>query len=88
MGIIGYLISLVIVGVVIGGLGRLIVPGPNPIGLPATVAIGLTGSLVGGLVGGLIGLGIGSIVLEVAVAAGLVYLVSGRRRSLTAGRRG
>jgi uncharacterized membrane protein YeaQ/YmgE (transglycosylase-associated protein family) len=88
MGIIGYLISLIIVGVIIGGLGRLVVPGPNPIGLPATVAIGLAGALFGGLVGGLIGLGVVSIVLEVAVAAGLVYLVSGRTHRLTSGRRG
>jgi uncharacterized membrane protein YeaQ/YmgE (transglycosylase-associated protein family) len=33
MSVIGYLISLIIVGLVIGGLGRLIIPGPNPIGL-------------------------------------------------------
>jgi uncharacterized membrane protein YeaQ/YmgE (transglycosylase-associated protein family) len=88
MGIIGYLISLIIVGVIIGGLGRLIVPGPNPIGLPATVAIGVAGAFFGGLVGGLIGLGVVSIVLEVAVSAGLVYLVSGRAHRLTSGRRG
>ena len=78
MGIIGYVISLAVVGLVIGGLGRLIVPGPNPIGLLATMGVGLAGSVVGAIVGGLLGLGVISIVFELAIAAGLVYLVSGR----------
>jgi uncharacterized membrane protein YeaQ/YmgE (transglycosylase-associated protein family) len=86
MGIIGYLISLVIVGLVIGGLGRLVVPGRNPIGFLATVGVGLAGSILGAIVGALLGLGVISIVFEVAIAAGLVYAVSGpssRRRELT-----
>jgi uncharacterized membrane protein YeaQ/YmgE (transglycosylase-associated protein family) len=78
MGFIGYLISLVIVGLVIGALGRLIVPGPNPIGLPMTAGVGLGGSILGAIIGGLLGLGVISIVFELAIAAGLVYLVSGR----------
>jgi uncharacterized membrane protein YeaQ/YmgE (transglycosylase-associated protein family) len=87
VSIIGYLISLVIVGFIIGGLGRLIVPGPNPIGLWRTLGVGLAGALVGGLLGGLLGLGVISIVPELAISAGLVYLSSGRRWSLPAGRR-
>jgi uncharacterized membrane protein YeaQ/YmgE (transglycosylase-associated protein family) len=89
MGSIGFLISLIIVGLIIGGLGRLIVPGPNPIGLLATLAIGLAGAFVGAAVGGLLGLGVITIVLELAVSAGLVYVVSGRRgrnRALTSRR--
>jgi uncharacterized membrane protein YeaQ/YmgE (transglycosylase-associated protein family) len=78
MGFIGYLISLVIVGLVIGALGRLIVPGPNRIGLPMTVGVGLAGSILGAIIGGILGLGVISIVFELAIAAGLVYLVSGR----------
>jgi uncharacterized membrane protein YeaQ/YmgE (transglycosylase-associated protein family) len=87
VSIIGYVISLIIVGFIIGGLGRLIIPGPNPIGLGATLGVGLAGALLGGLLGGLLGLGGVSIVLELAISAGLVYLVSGRRRSLYSGRR-
>jgi uncharacterized membrane protein YeaQ/YmgE (transglycosylase-associated protein family) len=87
MGIIGTIISLVIVGFIIGGLGRLIVPGPNPIGAWRTLGVGLTGALVGGLLGGLLGLGVASILLELAVSAGLVYLVSGGRRRLASGSR-
>ncbi len=44
------LIWLVIGGLIIGGLGRLLVPGPNPIGLIRTALIGVAGSLLGGLV--------------------------------------
>ena len=83
MGIIGYLISLLIVGFVVGGLGRLIVPGPNPIGAWRTLGVGLIGAFVGSLIGGLLGIGLFTVVFEVAVAAGLVYLVSGRSRRLT-----
>ncbi len=85
MGIIGYIVSLLIVGFVIGGLGRLVVPGPNPIGAWRTLGIGLMGAFAGSLIGGLLGLGLLTVVLEVGAAAGLVYLVSGRSRRLTSG---
>ena len=78
VNIIGYLISLVIVGLVIGGLGRLLVPGPDPFGLWATLGVGLVGALVGGVLGGLLGLGLFSLVFEIGISAGLVYHLSGR----------
>jgi uncharacterized membrane protein YeaQ/YmgE (transglycosylase-associated protein family) len=87
MGIIGYLVSLLIVGFVIGGLGRLVIPGPNPIGAWRTLGVGLIGAFVGGLIGGLLGVGLFTVVFEVAIAAGLVYLVSGRAQRLTPGGR-
>ena len=87
MNIIGYLISLVIVGLVIGGLGRLLVPGPNPIGLWATLGVGLVGALVGGVLGGLLGLGLFSLVFEIGISAGLVYRLSGQNRRLSSGSR-
>jgi uncharacterized membrane protein YeaQ/YmgE (transglycosylase-associated protein family) len=83
MGIIGYLLSLIVVGLVIGGLGRLIVPGPNPIGLVATAGIGLAGAILGAIVGGLFGLGLLSLVPELAISAGLVYASGKGRRQLT-----
>ena len=88
MGIIGSIISLLVVGFVIGGLGRLVVPGPNPIGAGKTLVVGLVGAFVGSLLGGVLGLGIVTVLFEVAISAGLVYLVSGRRPGrLTAGGR-
>jgi uncharacterized membrane protein YeaQ/YmgE (transglycosylase-associated protein family) len=76
VSIIGYLIGLIVLGFVIGGLSRLIVPGPNRIGLWATFGVGLSGALAGGLLGGLLGLGVFSLVFEIVISAGLVYLVS------------
>lgn len=86
MGIIGYIISLLIVGFVIGGLGRLVIPGPNPIGAWRTLGIGLIGAFVGSLIGGLLGIGIFTIVFEVAISAGMVYLLTGRTRLTQGGR--
>jgi uncharacterized membrane protein YeaQ/YmgE (transglycosylase-associated protein family) len=89
MNVLGYLLSLLIVGLVIGALGRLIVPGPNPIGLWATLGVGLAGAILGGVIGAFIGLGAISIVIEIAISAGLVYVVSGRRsgRAISSGSR-
>jgi uncharacterized membrane protein YeaQ/YmgE (transglycosylase-associated protein family) len=46
-----FIIVLVIVGLVAGALGRRLVPGPDPMSLPATWLLGIGGSLVGGFVG-------------------------------------
>lgn len=45
------IISLLVGGLIIGALGRLVVPGPNPMGILRTIAVGIAGSLLGGLVG-------------------------------------
>jgi hypothetical protein len=47
----------------------------------------LAGAVIGSLIGGLLGLGAITIVFELAVSAGLVYLVSGRHRTYSSGRR-
>ena len=46
-----YLVGLLISGLVVGAVGRLIVPGRQPLGCLGTIAAGLAGSLVAGLVG-------------------------------------
>jgi uncharacterized membrane protein YeaQ/YmgE (transglycosylase-associated protein family) len=53
--VITFLIALLIGGLVIGALARLALPGPDPMGLVATIALGLAGSFIGGLLGLLIG---------------------------------
>lgn len=79
MSVLGLVLSLLISGLIVGALGRLAVPGPNPMSIGLTILIGIGGSFVGGLVAALIGGGIIiAIVLEIAVAAGLVVLVSRR----------
>ena len=88
--VLSYLLALVVSGLIIGALGRLAVPGRNPMGIGMTILLGIGGSLLGGLVTRALGLGTSfSFVAAVLAAAGLVYLVSGRqRRGLLGGRRG
>lgn len=45
------LVSTAIVGLVMGALGRLVIPGSQPIGLVATILLGLVGAIVGGFIG-------------------------------------
>lgn len=86
---IGYLIALVLSGLVVGALGRLAIPGPNPMGIGQTILVGVGGSLLGGLVGALIfGRRGGGIVLAVAGAALIVYLLERYGQKRGAGRSG
>jgi uncharacterized membrane protein YeaQ/YmgE (transglycosylase-associated protein family) len=43
-----------IIGLIAGALARLIMPGKDPMGLLATIVLGIVGSIVGGLVSSLI----------------------------------
>lgn len=46
-----WVISTAIVGLIFGALGRLIVPGKQPIGAIATILLGWAGALIGGAIG-------------------------------------
>ena len=79
---------LLVVGLVVGLIARFLVPGPDPMGLVATMVLGVVGSFVGGLVLSLVSTGeialttagwIGSIIG--AVVALLVYRAVNRRRA-------
>lgn len=49
MDLIVYLIVLAFFGLVVGALARLALPGPDPMSIWATIALGLAGSLIAGL---------------------------------------
>jgi uncharacterized membrane protein YeaQ/YmgE (transglycosylase-associated protein family) len=77
VSLIVYIILLFVSGLIVGGLGRLALPGPDPMSIPMTIAIGLAGSFVGGLLvyaisGGRSGAGI---VVSVACSTLIVYLI-------------
>ncbi len=48
------LLGLAVVGLIVGAIGRLVVPGPNPLGCLGTIAAGLVGSFLASLAGQLI----------------------------------
>lgn len=77
----------VLFGLIIGGLGRFLVPGRNRIGIILTILIGIVGSIGGGwATRALMGAGhtVITFIVSVVIAAILVALASGgygRRRS-------
>ena len=85
MSIIGYIVSLLIVGFIVGELGgswcRARIRSALG-GRWASVSSAPSWEVV---LGGLLGIGIFAIIFEVAISAGLVYLASGRSRRLSAG---
>lgn len=85
-----FLIRLLIVGLIVGALARLAIPGRNPMSLLLTMLVGVAGAFVGGIVSAAFGVG-GWLAFVVAVlcAAAIVWAVSGGpRRGLFGGRRG
>lgn len=51
---IGFLIGLIIIGLIAGALARLLVPGKDPMGIGGTILLGIVGSFVGGFLSYLI----------------------------------
>ncbi len=75
------IIWFIIIGAVIGALARLIVPGPNPMGIILTILIGIAGAVVGGVIANALGAGsIIAFVISIIIAVIVVALVSGRGR--------
>jgi uncharacterized membrane protein YeaQ/YmgE (transglycosylase-associated protein family) len=54
---IGTILGWIIVGLVAGGLARALHPGPDTMGLGATIILGILGSLLGGGIAYLLKLG-------------------------------
>ena len=49
-----FIIVLIIIGLIAGLIARLLIPGPDPIGILGTIILGIVGSFVGGFLGYLI----------------------------------
>jgi uncharacterized membrane protein YeaQ/YmgE (transglycosylase-associated protein family) len=79
MELIVFILSMIISGAIFGALGRLAVPGPNPMSIGTTILVGIGGALLGGLVGVLLGAGpLLLFILQVLGAAAVVYLMQRR----------
>ena len=74
------ILSILVSGLIIGGLGRLAIPGPNPMSIGKTLLVGIGGSLAGGLIGALLFPDTETlqVVLQVLAAAGIVYFLQKR----------
>ena len=70
-----WLIGVVLSGLIVGALGRLAIPGPNPMSIGATILVGIGGSLIGWIVGAVIFGRPGGIILAVLGAALIVWLI-------------
>jgi uncharacterized membrane protein YeaQ/YmgE (transglycosylase-associated protein family) len=68
------LIGLALIGLIVGGLARLALPGPDPIGILGTIALGLLGSFVGGLVSYLLLGRAGGLIIAVLAATVILAL--------------
>lgn len=49
MSLLAYLISLGVLGLIVGAVARLLLPGPDPIGIGMTILVGLLGAYSAGL---------------------------------------
>jgi uncharacterized membrane protein YeaQ/YmgE (transglycosylase-associated protein family) len=75
MSVIAYIIVLLFIGLVVGALARLALPGKDPMTIPQTIAVGVAGSFIAGLIGALLfGRGAGWL-LSIICAAGIVYFI-------------
>jgi uncharacterized membrane protein YeaQ/YmgE (transglycosylase-associated protein family) len=84
------IISAIIVGLIIGAIGRLVVPGKQNIPIWLTIVIGIVAAFIGTFLARAIGLSagpgfqIGELIVQVVLAALGVFLVAGMygRRSV------
>jgi uncharacterized membrane protein YeaQ/YmgE (transglycosylase-associated protein family) len=77
------IVSVFFGGLIVGALGRLVVPGRNPIGCLGTALVGIVGAVVGGAIARALYVNpqnhvLITLILEVAVAAVIVSLISRR----------
>ena len=83
------IISAIIVGAIIGALGRLVVRGRQNISIVATIGIGIIAALIGTFIANALGVGNTNgidwikLAIQVVLAAVGVSLYAGRRRVTT-----
>jgi len=79
---IGRIILLIIVGLVVGALGRLVHPGDDPMPIWLTIVIGVAATLIAGLlIGGILGFIIAVVVAAILVALVARFYPTGRART-------
>src|SRR5215204_300977 len=76
MSVLVFVLAVAVSGLIVGALARLAVPGPDPMSVWRTIALGILGSFLGGLIARLLGVGGsgGVFLLAFAGAVGLLIL--------------
>jgi uncharacterized membrane protein YeaQ/YmgE (transglycosylase-associated protein family) len=69
-----FILALALEGLIVGALARLALPGPDPMGLLATMGLGLVGSFIGGILSWLLLGDAGGVIVSVLAATLLLYL--------------
>lgn len=78
------MILILVSGLIVGALGRLVIPGPNPMSVLMTILVGLGGAILGGAIGSVLFGTPGGLILAV-VGAALIVLWIERARTRRAG---
>jgi uncharacterized membrane protein YeaQ/YmgE (transglycosylase-associated protein family) len=76
---LGDVVFIVLVGLVIGALGRLAVPGPDPMPIWLTILFGVLGAFVGGALAITLGFGGPGGVLLFSVGIATIIVIAYRR---------
>jgi uncharacterized membrane protein YeaQ/YmgE (transglycosylase-associated protein family) len=72
--VLWFIVVLALEGLVVGGLARLALPGPDPMSIPMTIGLGIAGSFVGGVLSWLFLGHAGGVIVSVLAATLLLYL--------------
>ena len=75
MDILVFVLLVLLSGLIVGGLARLAVPGPDPMSIWRTIALGILGSLIGTLFAQLVGMGNGGGLLFALIGAVLLLIL-------------
>jgi uncharacterized membrane protein YeaQ/YmgE (transglycosylase-associated protein family) len=76
MGLLLYIIILAILGLIVGAFARLLMPGPDPMSIPATIGLGLAGNFVAGLISlALWGRGAPGLIVSVLFSMVILWIV-------------
>jgi uncharacterized membrane protein YeaQ/YmgE (transglycosylase-associated protein family) len=82
-----HLLWVIIIGLIVGALAKLIMPGKDPGGIIVTILLGIAGALLGGWIGRVVGLyqegqGAGFIMslIGAIILLAIYRLIIGRRR--------
>lgn len=87
-----HIIWMIIVGLIVGALAKLIMPGKDPGGIIVTILLGIAGSFIAGFLGRAVGWysdpgsgpGIIASIIGAMILLGIYRLVIGRRHHVTA----